>query len=122
MLDTLPHQNYRVWVDNLCTSVNFLARALKHEACVMVEGMCRSGGCGFLEWSKQEFQTKDAEMLRVFDTTKEMELEVEGLEETIVAASVCDTKPAHFLSSLSTEVKWIKKTRKTRNAQSGSMA
>ena len=50
-----------------------------------------------------------------------MELVVEGLEETTLAASVRDAKSVCFLSSSCAEVKWIKKTRKTHNAESNTM-
>lgn len=50
-----------------------------------------------------------------------MELVVEGLEETTLAASVRDAKSVCFLSSSCAEVKWIKKTRKMRNVESNPM-
>ena len=37
LFDTLPHKYYKYWVDNLCTSVNFLIYSLKHKACIMVK-------------------------------------------------------------------------------------
>ena len=32
---------------------------------------------------------------------------------TLVACSVCDSKPVHFLSAAATEIKWLTKDRKS---------
>ena len=42
---------------------------------------------------------------RVVVTIKAAKLKIEGIEETIVATSVCDSKSVSFLSSLHKEIK-----------------
>ena len=49
----------------------------------------------------------------VMGSVKVTELVEEGVEETIVAASAYDSKPVHFLSYSCTEIKWIKKNKKS---------
>ena len=112
LFDTLPHCHYKCWVDNLCTSVNFLIHSLKHKAHVMVEGVCRSGGRGFPDVAKQEEVRGEANLRSVVGTVKAAELIVDGLEDKIVATSVYDSKPAYFLSSSCESITWVKKTKK----------
>ena len=45
----------------------------------------------------------------VMGTIKIDELSVEMVEESIVTAYACDSKPAYFFSYFFTEIKWIKK-------------
>jgi len=105
LFDTLLDSNYRCWVDNLYTSLNFIIYALKHKAHVIVEGICQSGRCGFLDIAKQEEVREEENIRRVVGTTKAAELVIEGIEETIVATLVYDSKPVYFLSSLCEEIR-----------------
>ena len=121
LFDTLPDKNYKCWVDNLCTSVNFIIHALKHKAHVMIEGACRCGGRGFPEIAKQREVTGEANLRESIGTVKVAELNVEGIDETIVATSVYDSKPVYFLSSSCSEVRWVKKTKKVWAQEKGCM-
>ena len=44
LFDEFPDVNCKYWVDNVHTSVNFVAQSLKHESYSMVEGACKKGG------------------------------------------------------------------------------
>ena len=81
------------------TSINFLIYLLKYKTHVVVEGVCRSGGHSFPKVAKQEeVQGKD-NLQRVVGIVKAAELIVNRLNNKIVITSMCDSKPAYFLSS-----------------------
>ena len=112
MFDTLPDRNYKCWVETLHTSLNFIVHALNHEDHVMVEGVCRKGGRGFPEIAKHE-EVRGEDNLRIaVRTVKAVGMDVDGVDETIVATLVHDAKPVYFLSSSCEEISWVKKTRK----------
>ena len=88
IFDALPDRNYKCWVEKLCTSVNFIIHALKHEDHVMVEEACRSGGRDFPDAAKQEEVRGEDDLRIAVGTVKAAELNVDGIDETIVATSV----------------------------------
>ena len=91
----------------------FALRAFQHEKKVMVEGVTRTGGRGVPQEVMQvEVKTKD-----LINATKGT-VKAAVLEDCpalagcpLVAASVYDTKPVHFLSMCCDEIKWTEKTR-----------
>ena len=78
----------------------------------MVEGICQSDRHSFPDITKQEEVRGEENIRRVVGTTKAAKLVIEGIEETIVAISVYDSKPVYFLSSSCKEIRWVKKMKK----------
>jgi hypothetical protein len=99
-------------MDNLYISAKFLAAAYKHERKVLVAGVCRKGGRGFPETVLQAEVTSKADQIRVRGTVKAAVLEGDESCPNLVAVSVYDTKPVHFLSMSCTSIQWIQKERK----------
>ena len=112
LFDTSPHSNYKYCIDNLCTSVNFLTNALKHEAYIMIEKACHSGSCSFSNIAEQEEIRGDKNLHRVVGAVEEAELTAEALDDKIVARSIHNSKPVCFLGSSCEEMLWVKKTKK----------
>ena len=103
------------------TSVKFIVHALKYKAHVMIEGVCRKSRRGFPDMTKQEEVKGDDNLRRVVGIVKAAELKVDGVEEKIVATSVCDSKPSHFLSASCDIVRLVKKTKKVWIQEDGAL-
>jgi hypothetical protein len=99
-------------MDNLYISAKVLASALKHERKVLVAGVCRKGGRGFPEAVLQEEVKARADQIRQRGTVKAAVLEGDDTCPNLVAVSVYDTKPVHFLSMSCDSIEWITKERK----------
>ena len=87
----------------------------------MIEGACRCGGRGFPEIAKQEEVRGETNLRETIGAVKAAELNIEGIDETIVATSVCDSKPVNFLSSSCNEIRGVKKTKKIWAQEKGCM-
>ena len=111
LFDALPDVYYKFLVDSILAPVNFVVQCLKHKECAMIEGALMKGGRGFPDAHKWEEVKGEDNIRKAMRDAKAIELPVEGVEETIVATHVCNSKPVHFLSSSCAEIKWIKKTR-----------
>ena len=112
LFDTLQEKNHRVNCDNLYISARLCREAFKHPKQVLVQGVCRVSGRGFPEFAKQHEIKDKTELERARGTVKGARLTGDPLCPDLVAVSVYDTKPVHFLSMTCDEVKWIRKTRK----------
>ena len=104
-------------------AAKFALRSYQHEKKVMVEGVTRTGGRGVpQEIMQAEVKTKDL-IIATKGTVKAAVLEdcppLVGCP--LVAASVYDTKPVHFLPMCCNKIKWIEKTRSTYDKVSETM-
>ncbi len=77
----------------------------------MVHGVTRKSGCGLPSCVLQEELKNQKEAEKVRGLTKAAVLEGNAEYPNLVAFSVYDTKPVHFLSMPSTELKWIEKVK-----------
>ena len=99
---------------NLYISARFCRQAYNHPMKVLVHGVARTHGRGFPGFAIQAEQINIKEQQKVRGTViaaKLAKLTGDKACPDLVAVSVYDTKPVHFLSMACKEIKWIEKTR-----------
>jgi hypothetical protein len=89
-----------------------LAAAFKNEKNVLVAGVCRKGGMGCPETVLQPELKSRKEQIQVRVTVKAAVMEGNADCLNMVAVSVYDPKPVHFLSTSCQLIEWITKDRK----------
>ena len=115
LFDSLEDTHHRVWMDNLYLSATFCKAAYNHPMKVMIAGVTRKGGRGLpISVLQQEVDNKKDQM-KVRGTVKVSVLQGDPMCPALVAASVYDTKPVHFLSMICESIKWIAKERSVFN-------
>ncbi|OEU12697.1 hypothetical protein FRACYDRAFT_243954 [Fragilariopsis cylindrus CCMP1102] len=82
---------------------------------VLCHGVARKGGRGVPECVKQLEVTRRSEQLRVRGTVKAALLLGDDHVPCLVASSVYDTKPVHYLSMVSIRIEWIEVKKKAFN-------
>ena len=115
LFDCFLDKYHQVRFDNLYMAAKFALTSFQHEKKVMVEGVTRTGGRGVPQEIMQlEVKTKE-QINAAKGTVKAAVLEdCPALANCpLVATSVYDTKPVHFLSTCCEEIKWVEKTRST---------
>ena len=111
-IDSLKDKYHRIHVDNLYTSAKFFREAYRHPMKPLFAGVCRTSGRGLPNLViQQEQKTREAQAV-VRDTVKAAELVGDSECPALVAVSVYDTKPVHFLTMSCESIIWIKKERK----------
>jgi hypothetical protein len=99
-------------MDNLFGSVKFFREAYKGKNKVLCHGVMRKSGRGLPNCVIQEEVKNKKEQEKIRGTPKAAVL-TDDLEcPQMVAFSVYDTKPVHFLSMACTGLKWIEKKKK----------
>jgi len=122
LFDHLEDKFHRVWMDNLCLSASFARASFNHPKKVMIAGVTRKGGRGLPVCILQDEEKKTkAEEEKVRGTVKAAVLNGDPLCPALVAVSVYDTKPVHFLSMICQEINWIQKERSVFNVDTNRM-
>ena len=85
----------------------------------MVGGVTRKGMRGIPKCVVQEEQLSKKGQDAVRGTTKAAVLKGDDECPSLIASSVYDSKPVHFLSMMSKEIKWVEKERLTYNVDTG---
>jgi len=115
LFDKLEDACHRVWMDNLYLSATFCKAAYNHPKKVLIAGVTRKGGRGLpILVLQQEVENKKLQM-EVRGTVKVSVLQGDAKCPSLVAASVYDTKPVHFLSMICESIQWIAKERSVFN-------
>jgi hypothetical protein len=114
LFDQLKDKGHRCRVDNLYMSCKFAKFCYNHDNQILLEGVARKGrGVPQLVY-QEEIQKKSIEAT-VRGTVKAAVLEGDADCPNLVAVSVYDTKPVHFISMVSECIEWITKSRKMWN-------
>ena len=121
LFDSLKDKYHRVGMDNLYNSASFFKHAYLHPNKILCHGVTRKGGRGLPDCVIQVEQTKLSEQRRVRGTVKAAKLDGDPSFPNLVAVSVYDTKPVHFLTTIAKEIKWIQLQRKVWNNQTNRM-
>ena len=111
LFDVLRHKYHRVQFDNLYLSAKFCRASWNHPKKVLVAGVTRKGGRGIPSCVKQEELVNKKEIMKARGTVKAAILKGDGDCPNLVAVSVYDTKPVHFLSMKCDSIKWVVKTK-----------
>jgi hypothetical protein len=119
LFDTLKDKYHDVGMDNLYLSLKFAREAFTGKNQVMMHGVTRRTGRGLPSSviQNEEKNQKKAEQIR--GTTKAAVLEGDPNCPNVVAFSVYDTKPVHFLSTNVTHLRWIEKQKKNYDSAAG---
>ena len=119
LFDTLQDKYHSCSLDNLYNSALFCRHAFNHPKKVMVGGVTRKGMRGIPKCVVQEEQLSKKNQDAVRGTTKAAVLKGDDECPSLIASSVYDSKPVHFLSMMSKEIKWVEKERITYNVDTG---
>ena len=115
LFDSLHDELYNCGMDNPYNSAKFCRGAYLHPKKVLCHGVARQGGRGVSECVKQVEIAKRSEQLRVRGTVKAALLLSDDYVPCLVASSVYNTKPVHYLSMVSIRIEWIKVKKKVFN-------
>ena len=122
MMEQLHGKNFTCGMDNLYISAKFLRAALTEiPQNIRVHGVCRTDKCGLPSVVLQKEVTGDRNLERVRGTVKAAVLKEDGKVKDLVAFSVFDSKPVHFLSTAATSLKWKKKVKKVYDSSTNQM-
>ena len=119
LFDSLHDRNHICGMDNLYNSATFCRAAYTHKKRVMVHGVTRKGMRGLPKCVIQQEVLNRKRQLQVRGTVKAAVLLGDPQCPNLVASSIYDTKPVHFLSMVCTEVKWVLKLKKVYNVDTG---
>ena len=115
--DTLKEVFHHVGFDNLYNSAAFCRASYNHPLKPLVHGVTRKGGRGIPSCVQQQEEKNRKTVDSVRETVKVAKLEGDPGCPCLIASSVYDTKPVHYLSMISNKVKWIVKERLVYNPQ-----
>jgi hypothetical protein len=97
-------------MDNLSMSVKFAKATFNHPHSVLVAGVARKGMRGVPSCVLQEEKSSKKDQMKVRGTVKAAILKDDSNWPDLVATSVYDTKPVHFLSMSCSRIQWIIKS------------
>ena len=121
LFDRLVEKHHRVYMDNLYISAKFAKAALNHPKKVLTAGVARKNGRGIPLSVIQEEVKNPAEAYKVRGTVKAAVLQGDKDCPDLVAVSVYDTKPVHFISTIVESIEWIVKGKKVWNEAAAEM-
>jgi len=102
-------------MDNLYNSAAFCRAAFNHKWKVLCHGVARKGNRGIPACVSQQEAISRKDQVKVRGTVKAAVLEGDEGCPNLIASYVCDTKPVHYLSMVSEEVKRIEKEKEVYN-------
>ena len=111
LFDKLSSKFHRCGMDNLYNSARFCKHVYNHPNKILVHGVARRNGRGIPTSVLQDEITNKKEQGKVRGTVKAAELVGDPDCPGLVAVSIYDTKPVHFLSMRCDAIKWIEKER-----------
>ena len=94
-------------MDNLYNSVTFCKREWNHKSKLKVHGVTRKGMRGIPGCAVQEKQKSQKKQLEVRGTTKAAIMKGEPKCPDLIATSVYDPYPVHYLSMSREELNWV---------------
>ncbi len=119
LFDSLKDDYHHCTMDNLYNSTAFCKAAVNHKRKVLCHGVTRKGMRGIPTAVIQNEVKNRKEQLKVRGTVKAAVLENDPKCRNLVASSVYDTKPVHYLSMVCNELKWVEVERDVFNVDSG---
>jgi hypothetical protein len=111
LFDSLKDKHHRCWMDNLYLSAKFAKACYTHPKQVLIAGVTRKSGRGLPAHVLQEEEKNKKKQMTVRGTVKAAVLQGDRDCPSLVAVSVYDTKPVHFISMICDSIKWIAKDR-----------
>jgi hypothetical protein len=111
LFDSIKDRYHHCGMDNLYNSVNFCKAGFANRNKVLIHGVTRKGGRGLPSSVLQEEVKNKKEQMAVRGTVKATVLIGDPECPDLVATSVYDTKPVHFLRMICNSIKCIVKER-----------
>ena len=121
LFDKVTDEYHECGVDNLYMSAKFCRDAYNHPKKVRLHGVTRKSGRGLPSSVLQQEVQNKAEQDKVRGTVLAAELVGDSKCPSLVAVSVYDTKPVHFLSMKAQSIKWEEKSRQVYDRSKGEM-
>ena len=107
LFDSVEYEYQVCGMDNLYNYVNFCKRAWNYKRKLKVHGVTRNGIRGIPGCVVQEEKKPRKKKLEVRGTTKAEILKRKPKCPDLIATSVYYTKPVHYMSISSEELKWV---------------
>lgn len=121
LFDAVSNEYHQCAMDNLCNSAAFCKAAFNHSKKVLTHGVARLGSRGVPSCAKQEEIKNRKQQIAVRGTAKAAVLKGDSDCPNLVASSVYDAKPVHYLSMVSTEIRWIEVAKAVHNVDTGAV-
>ena len=121
LFDAVNDKFHHCAMDNLYNSAAFCKAAFTHSHKVLVHGVTRKGMRGIPECVKQEEEECKKKQLKVRGTVKVAVLKGDPFCPNLIATSIYDTKPVHYLSMCTEKVEWSQVKKSVYNRESGEM-
>jgi hypothetical protein len=115
LFDSLKDDYHQVGMDNLYNSAAFCRAAYNHPRKVLCHGVTRKAGRGIPACVLQEPVINPRLQKAVRGTVKAAVLEGDPGCPNLIASSVYDTKPVHYLSMVSDSIEWVVKEKNVYN-------
>ena len=107
LFDSLKDDHHHCAMDNLYNSAAFCRAAVNHPRRVLCHGVARKGNRGIPKMVQQDLVESRIGQLAVRGTVKAAVVEGDDKIKDLIASSVYDTKPVHYLSMVCEAIKWI---------------
>ena len=115
LFDSLKDDYHHVGMDNLYNSAAFCRAGYNHKRKVLCHGVTRKAGRGIPESVLQQEVLNPTAQREVRGTVKAAVLKGDPDCPNLVASSVYDSKPVHYLSMVSDSIQWVIKEKKVFN-------
>ena len=121
LFDEVEDEYHECGVDNLYMSAKFCKDAYNHEKKIKLHGVTRKGGRGLPLTVIQQEVTNVKEQEKVRGTVIAAELAGDPNCPSLIAVSVYDTKPVHFLTMAAENIYWEENKREVFDRSTGKM-
>lgn len=119
LFDTVSDTYHHCAMDNLYNSAAFCKAAFNHPMKILAHGVARKGLRGIPKCVMQDEVKNRTEQLLVRGTVKAAVLEGDPSCPNLLASSVYDTKPVHYLSMATDKLQWTEVSKAVYNIDSG---
>ena len=112
MFNSVKDKNHPCGCNNLYISAKLCKNAFMHPNKILLYSVARRSGRGLLDCVLQEEKATKTEQVNVRGTVKDAKLNGDPGCPNLLAVSVYDTKPVHFLSAAAEKIEWREKKEK----------
>ena len=119
LFDSLKDNYHHCAMDNLYNSAAFCKAGYNHDRRVLCHGVTRKGKRGLPDSVVQEQVKNQNDVHKVRGTVKAAVLKNDPDCPDLVASSVYDSKPVHFLSMACADLKWKTQEKDVYNVETG---
>eukprot|EP00536_Pseudo-nitzschia_multiseries_P006112 jgi/Psemu1/14483/gm1.14483_g len=117
LFDSLKDEHHHVGMDNLYNLVMFCKAAFRHSKQVLCHGVTRKANRGIPDCVFQQELKNIRAQQAVRGTVKAAVLEGDPECAFLIASSVYDTKPVHYLSMVTSVIEWAEKEKVVYNME-----